>query len=174
MSDDRGTSISRTSTHIDITPVTNHKRHQILMIMQQNCEITRCVRQHTMDSVLTSAKSRCGLTGNRKIFVHARPCFTKVGMSFSVTNSRIAFQISKFFNITGILNHTGGHCTRVAAVTLDNMAKDAVAASASLRQILTESVRYCGPAFVSWLSVLGDTLTPNPGLQWLSPVLARW
>ena len=44
---------------------------------------------------------------------------------------------------------TGGHRTRVAAVTLDNMAEDAVAASASLRQILTVSVRYCGPAFVS-------------------------
>ena len=44
---------------------------------------------------------------------------------------------------------TGGHRTRVAAVTLDNMAEDAVAASASLWQILTVSVRYCGPAFVS-------------------------
>ena len=38
---------------------------------------------------------------------------------------------------------------RVAAVTLDNMAEDAVATSASLRQILTVSGRYCGPAFVS-------------------------
>ena len=61
---------------------------------------------------------------------------------------------------------TGGHRTRVAAVTLDNMAEDAVAASASLRQILTVSVRYCGPAFVSWLSMLWDTLTRNPELQW--------
>ena len=61
---------------------------------------------------------------------------------------------------------TGGHRTRVAAVTLDNMAEDAVAASASLRQILTVSVRYCGSAFVSWLSMLWDTLTQNPELQW--------
>ena len=61
---------------------------------------------------------------------------------------------------------TGGHSTRVAVVTLDNMAEDAVAASASLRQILTVSVRYCGPAFVSWLSMLWETLTRNPELQW--------
>ena len=61
---------------------------------------------------------------------------------------------------------TGGHRTRVAAVTLDNMAEDAVAATASLRQILTVSVCYCGPAFVSWLSMLWDTLTRNPELQW--------
>ena len=61
---------------------------------------------------------------------------------------------------------TGGHRTRVAAVTLDNMAEDAVAASASLRQILTVSVRYWGPAFVSWLSILWETLTRNPELQW--------
>ena len=61
---------------------------------------------------------------------------------------------------------TGGHRTRVAAVTLDNMAEDAVDASASLRQILTVSVRCCGPAFVSWLSVLWDILTRNPELQW--------
>ena len=65
-----------------------------------------------------------------------------------------------------ILIITGGHRTRVAAVTLDNMAEDAVAASASLWQILTVSVRYCGPAFVSWLSMLWDTLTRNSELQW--------
>ena len=63
---------------------------------------------------------------------------------------------------------TGGHRTRVAAVTLDNMAEDAVAASASLRQILTVSVRYCSPAFVSWLSMLWDTLTRKPELEWFS------
>ena len=62
---------------------------------------------------------------------------------------------------------TGGHRTRVAAVTLDNMAEDAVAASASLGQILTVSVRYCGPAFVRWLSMLWDTLMQNPELQWV-------
>ena len=61
---------------------------------------------------------------------------------------------------------TGGHRTRVAAVTLDNMAEDAVAASSSLWQILTVSVRYCGPVFVSWLSMLWDTLTRNSELQW--------
>ena len=61
---------------------------------------------------------------------------------------------------------TGGHRTRVAAVTLDNMAEDAVAASASLRQIPIVSLRYCGPAFVSWLSMLWETLTRNPEQQW--------
>ena len=66
------------------------------------------------------------------------------------------------FNTTSL----GGHRTRVAAVTLDNMAEDAVAASASLWQILTVSVRYCGPAFVSWLSMLWDILTLNSELQW--------
>ena len=63
---------------------------------------------------------------------------------------------------------TGGHRTRVAAATLDNMAEDAVVASASLRQILAVSLLYCGPAFVSWLSMLWDTLTRNPELQWFS------
>ena len=52
-------------------------------------------------------------------------------------------------------SYTGGHRTRVAAVTLANMAEDAVAASANLRQILIVSVRYCGPAFVSWFIVMG-------------------
>ena len=72
-----------------------------------------------------------------------------------------------------VAGHTGtqrpiGHChrTSVAAVTLDNMAEDTVAASKSLRQIITVSVRYCGPAFVSWLSMLWETLTRNPELQW--------
>ena len=67
---------------------------------------------------------------------------------------------------TAYVIFTGGHRTRVAAVTLDNMAEDAVAASASLRQILTVSVRYCGPAFVSWLSMLWDTLTRKPEQEW--------
>ena len=61
----------------------------------------------------------------------------------------------------GEANTTGGHRTRVVAVTLDNMAEDAVAASASLQQIITVSSRYCGPAFVSWLSMLWDTLMRN-------------
>ena len=41
--------------------------------MQQNCQITRCARQHRMDSVLKSAKLRRDLTGNRNGFTHARP-----------------------------------------------------------------------------------------------------
>ena len=59
LSDNRGTYFSRISTHIDIAPATNHnKQHWILIIMQQNCQITRCARQHMMDSVLKSAKLR--------------------------------------------------------------------------------------------------------------------
>ena len=46
------------------------------------------------------------------------------------------------------------------------MAEDAVAALASLRQILTVPVRYCGPDFVSWLSMLWDTLMRKPELHW--------
>ena len=61
---------------------------------------------------------------------------------------------------------TGGHRVRVTAVTLDNMAEDAVTPLVSLWQILTMSVRFCGPAFVSWLSMLWDSLTRNPELQW--------
>ena len=73
LSDNRGTYVSRISTHIDIAPATNHnKQHCILIIMQQNCQITRCARQHTMDSVLKSAKLRRDLTGNRTGFTHAR------------------------------------------------------------------------------------------------------
>ena len=73
LSDNRGTYVSRISTHIDIAPATNHnKQHWILIIMQQNCQITRCARQHTMDSVLKSAKLRRNLTGNRTGFRHAR------------------------------------------------------------------------------------------------------
>ena len=62
----------------------------------------------------------------------------------------------------------GGHRTSVAVVTLDNMVEDAVAASANLRQILIVSVRYCGLAFVSWLSLLWDTLSRKLELQWFS------
>ena len=45
--------------------------------MQQNCQITRCVRQHTMDSVLKSAKPRPGLTGSRNVVAQARPVSPK-------------------------------------------------------------------------------------------------
>ena len=72
--------------------------------------------------------------------------------------------------VLGSLGLIGGHCTRVAVVTLDNMAEDTAAASATLWQILTVSVRYCGPAFVSWLPMLWDTLTRNPELQWFGIV----
>ena len=73
LSDNRGTYVSRISTHIDIAPATNHnKQHYILIIKQQNCQITHCARQHTMDSVLKSAKLRRDLTGNRNGFTHAR------------------------------------------------------------------------------------------------------
>ena len=48
------------------------------------------------------------------------------------------------------------------------MAEDAPAASASLRQILTVSVRYYGPAFFSWLSMLWDTLMLKAELQCFS------
>ena len=45
--------------------------------MQQNCQITRCVRQHTMDSVLKSARPRRGLTGSRNVVAQARPVSPK-------------------------------------------------------------------------------------------------
>ena len=74
LSDNRGTYVSRISTHIDITPATNcNKQHKILIIMQQNCQITRCVGQHTMDSVLKSAKPCRGFTGSRNVVAHAQP-----------------------------------------------------------------------------------------------------
>ena len=41
--------------------------------MQQNCQITRCARQHTMDSVLKSAKLCRDMTGNTNGYTHARP-----------------------------------------------------------------------------------------------------
>ena len=88
LSDNRGTYVSRISTHIDIAPATNHnKQHCILIIMQQNCQITRCARQHTMDSVLKSAKLRVATSqlDRKQNWLHAcavgpaRPGFTKVG-----------------------------------------------------------------------------------------------
>ena len=45
--------------------------------MRQNCQITHCVRQHTMDSVLKSAKPRRGLTGSRNVVAQARPVSPK-------------------------------------------------------------------------------------------------
>ena len=104
LSDNRGTYVSRISTHIDIAPATNHnKQHSILIIMQQNCQITRCARQHTMDSVLKSAKLRnydvaTWQETEMASRMRGRPCaaaFHQSWVSFSVINSRIAFQITK-------------------------------------------------------------------------------
>ena len=69
--------------------------------MHQNCQITRCARQHTMDSVLKSAKLRAYVATWQETEMASRmrdrPCaaaFHQSWMSFSVTNSRIAFQIT--------------------------------------------------------------------------------
>ena len=44
LSDNRGTYVSRITKHIDIAPATKHnKQHYILIIMQQNCQITHCI-----------------------------------------------------------------------------------------------------------------------------------
>ena len=45
--------------------------------MQQNCQITRCVRQHTMVIVLKSTKPRRDLTGSRNVVAQARPVSPK-------------------------------------------------------------------------------------------------
>ena len=62
--------------------------------MQQNFQITRCARQHTMDSVLKSAKLRRDLQETEMVSrMRGRPCvaaFQQSWMSVSVTNSRIA------------------------------------------------------------------------------------
>ena len=46
--------------------------------MQQNCQITRCVRQHTMVFVLKSTKPRRDLTGSRNVVAQARPVSPKL------------------------------------------------------------------------------------------------
>ena len=45
--------------------------------MQQNCQNTRFERQHTMDSVLKSAKPHRDLTGSRNVIAQARPVSPK-------------------------------------------------------------------------------------------------
>ena len=45
--------------------------------MQQNCQITRCVRQHTMVFVLKSTKPHRDLTGSRNVVAQARPVSPK-------------------------------------------------------------------------------------------------
>ena len=45
--------------------------------MHQNCQITRCVRQHTMDFVLKSTKPPHGLTGSRNVVAQAPPVWPK-------------------------------------------------------------------------------------------------
>ena len=68
--------------------------------MQPNCQITHCARQHTMDSVLKSAKLRRNLTGNRNGFTHARPALTgRVSPKLDELlgdKSGIVFQIKDF------------------------------------------------------------------------------
>ena len=72
------------SLHIDIAPATNHnKQHWILIIMQQNCQITRCARKHNGFCVeISQTTSRLDRKQN---WLHAcavgpaRPGFTKVG-----------------------------------------------------------------------------------------------
>ena len=46
--------------------------------MQQNCQIVRGARQHTMLSALKSSKQRRILTGNRNVFAHVRPVSPKL------------------------------------------------------------------------------------------------
>ena len=56
--------------------------------MQHNCQITRCARQLTMDSVLKPSKLRRDLTGNRNGFTHAWPAGSyrfSAGVEVSVT-----------------------------------------------------------------------------------------
>ena len=112
LSDNRGTYVSRISTHIDTAPATNYnKQHWILIIMQQNCQITCCARQHTMDSVLKSTKlpgpwfnikmssyryrkSHCGdKTVVRSSYLHNGICYTgKMSSSYwigALTMSRL-------------------------------------------------------------------------------------
>ena len=89
-----------------------------------------------------------------------------LGVILLTLRRSITPNFNEAWDVPVIKSITGGHRTRVAAVTLDNMAEYAIAALASLRQIITVSVRYCGPAFVSWLSMLWDTLPRFPQLQW--------
>ena len=56
-------------------------------------QITRCIRQHTMEFVLKPSKPRRGLIGNGKSIVTCHG-FHRNCMSFSMKNSRIAFQIT--------------------------------------------------------------------------------
>ena len=84
LSDNRGTYVSRISTHIDIAPATNHnKQHYILIIMQQNCQITRCARQH--DGFCVEISQTTSRLDRKQKWLHACaagpvwPRFTKVG-----------------------------------------------------------------------------------------------
>ena len=94
LSDNGCTYILRISADMNIAPATNHnKPYYILIIMHQNCQITCCIRRHTMESVLKPSKPRCGLTGNRN-GIAIRRGFHRYCMSFLMKNSRITFQIT--------------------------------------------------------------------------------
>ena len=94
LSDNGCTYILRISADMNIAPATNHnKPYYILIIMHQNCQITCCIRRHTMESVLKPSKPRCGLTGNRNGIATCRG-FHRNCMSFLMKNSQIAFQIT--------------------------------------------------------------------------------
>ena len=56
-------------------------------------QITRCIRRHTMESVLKPSKPRRGLIGNGNSIVTCHG-FHRNCMSFLMKNSRIAFQIT--------------------------------------------------------------------------------
>ena len=65
--------------------------------MQQNCQITRCARQHTM-ILCWNQPNYVATWQETELYsrMRGRPCaagFHQSWMSFSVTNSRIAFQI---------------------------------------------------------------------------------
>ena len=49
-------------------------------------------------------------------------------------------------------DRTGDYHMRTSVINLENMAEEQVTASASLCQILSESVRHSDPDFVNWLS----------------------
>ena len=75
--------------------------------MQQNCLTARCVRQHTMDSMLKSSKPRLILTWNRNGFTHVWPVLRKLHefLGYKFTNhisNNSDFDIS---DIIEIQNH---------------------------------------------------------------------
>ena len=131
---------------------------------------TYVIKQDELSSVCTRKQNALVLYQWKLYFICFNIWYNQfccMVVKYGVSAIPLIPKLTHFFNwFLRCALSTGGHRTRVAAVTLDNMAEDAVAASASLWQIPTVSVRYCGPAFVSWLSMLWDTLTRNSELQW--------